>query len=1045
MLTSPYKKYLKVILGRGIDKSRILTGEVETFANSTDASFYRLVPKIVIRVREIWEVRVVVEAARDLRLPVVFRSAGTSLSGGASTDSILVTNFSGFKKIHYLPEKTAVRLQAGVIGGHANQYLKKEGYKIGPDPASISSAMIGGIVSNNASGMCCGTQENSYQTIKEIKVVLPDGTYVDTEDRNILENDKVRELFSKLESLADSVRNDEELTDLIKKKYQIKNTIGYSLNALVDFTSGIDIFKHIMVGSEGTLGFIAEVVLGLVRLPIKRAVGLYIFPNAQDAMIAVKKISQFDSVKAVEYMDGFAISCVKDKAYAPKVFENVSKSHSGLLIEINADDEGVLAKEKKAVSSQLNDALLEMSVVFSSNETLVKNLWSFRKGMFPTVGSIRSQSSTLIIEDVCFPLEHLAKATIALRVLLDKYGYDPSIIFGHALAGNLHFVFSQYFETKSDLKRYADFIDDLASMVLSFDGSLKAEHGTGRNMSPYVEMEWKAQAYQVMWEIKKLFDPLGIFNPDVILSLSKDVHLKNIKSMVAVDDLIDQCTECGFCEQACPSKNLSLTPRQRIAVAREMARLKVEIDGKSGTEKNNRQAQTDFFENHSKTQITSNLGELPSTQIKPSASQIKNMRRQLKKMSHSFDYMGNKTCAVDGVCAVSCPIDINTGAYIKRKRRERKSLAKFLSTYLFSHYGGFIRLMNMGVRLAHFFSPLLFPIIRCIRFLTKGAKKEGKPGLLRAVYFKLGVLASIPNAAKRKGLKNITFGTDKSSIVLSEGFVRSVEKGNAKRNVGYIYLPSCLGKIFKPAIYQNSKKNILIESKSLETSFLNIVEKAQLTGVYVVSEMGACCGLSSTSKGIDLRVDQKFDKKVADKISALLESHEKIICVSDVSSCSKEWMGSPQLDLLDKKSVEFLSIDSFLMSVILPSVTIYPLDAKGLLFVPCADRIMQGEEELLMLAKKCVTTVDVVKNIECCGFAGDRGFLVPELNYSALSNLREYSREYDFGISNNLTCEVGLNRNADIPFLSLISVFDACSVSKVSHAHASQPSMTSQR
>ena len=149
------------------------------------------------------------------------------------------------------------------------------------------------------------------------------------------------------------------------------------------------------------------------------------------------------------------------------------------------------------------------------------------KGLFPSVGAMRKTGTTVIIEDVAFPVQSLAEATLDLQNLLKKFRYDEAVIFGHALEGNLHFVFTQDFNTQEEIDRYAGLMSEVSDLVVNkYDGSLKAEHGTGRNMAPFVEMEWGKEAYKLMKEIKQIFDPLNILNPGVILNSDKEVHLK---------------------------------------------------------------------------------------------------------------------------------------------------------------------------------------------------------------------------------------------------------------------------------------------------------------------------------------------------------------------------------------------------------------------------------------------------------------------------------------------------------------------------------------
>ncbi len=208
-----------------------------------------------------------------------------------------------------------------MIGAIANRRLARFGRKIGPDPASIDAAMIGGIAANNASGMCCGTAQNSYHTLVGLRVVLADGTVLDTRDaasRAAFADRDGRTSCAGLDALlARARRDDAALAARIRHKFRMKNTTGYSLNALVDFDDPLDILAHLMIGSEGTLGFISEISYRTVPEYADKASALILFDELETACRAVTALKS-TPVAAVELADRAALRSVEGKPGLPE-------------------------------------------------------------------------------------------------------------------------------------------------------------------------------------------------------------------------------------------------------------------------------------------------------------------------------------------------------------------------------------------------------------------------------------------------------------------------------------------------------------------------------------------------------------------------------------------------------------------------------------------------------------------------------------------------------------------------------------------------------
>jgi len=621
-----------------IPKKRRFDDSLSTLAFGTDASFYRLIPKLVLRVESEDEVVRILKLAHAERVPVTFRAAGTSLSGQAISDSVLIVLGDNWNGRDIRQDGREIRLQPGVIGAQANAWLAPFGRKIGPDPASINACKIGGIVANNASGMCCGTAQNTYHTLAGMRLVLADGSIVDSEVPSSVAafRSSHGQLLEQLAELGRATRVNTELATKIRHKYRLKNTTGLSLNALVDYDEPMDILTHLLVGSEGTLGFISAVTYDTVPDHPHKASALIVFPDVETCCNAVTVLKS-QPVSAVELLDRRSLRSVQNKPGMPTFVRELSSTACALLIESRAATKNLLHEQLTQIMDSIAMFPVEKQVDFSTDPAVYNQLWAIRKDTFPAVGAVRQTGTTVIIEDVTFPIEHLASGVNRLLALFEKHRYDEAILFGHALEGNLHFVFTQAFETPEQLARYSAFMDDVAQLVaVEFGGSLKAEHGTGRNMAPFVELEWGNEAYRLMWQLKRLLDPRGILNPDAVLSEDPHIHLKHLKPLPAADEIVDKCIECGFCEPVCPSKGLTLSPRQRIVIWREI---------------------------QAKKRAGINTDEL----------------------ERDYQYQGLDTCAATGLCAQRCPVDINTGDLV-RKLRARTATHQGSATWLAEHF-----------------------------------------------------------------------------------------------------------------------------------------------------------------------------------------------------------------------------------------------------------------------------------------------------------------------------------------------------------------------
>lgn len=648
-----YSEFVREI-SRTISRDRIYTDDLRRLAWGTDAGFYRMLPQVVVRAADEAEVSYILRTASELGLPVTFRAAGTSLSGQAVSDSILLVAGKFWEKYRILDEHaTAIALQPGIIGTRVGEILKPYGRVFSPDPASKKSAMVGGIVANNASGMKCGTHANSDRILKSIRIVLADGTVLDTADENSRASFSRTHaaLLGEIELIRREILANPELHELIRHKYSIKNVTGLNLLPFITFDDPFDIIAHCMVGSEGTLAFISEVTMTTEPEKPYNASAMVYFSDLAEACRAVVAMRKEAPVEACELLDKKSLESVND---------TTGDGLTALLLQIESNSRAELQDSIDHTLAILNRFDLFKPAHFSTDPAEVSAWWQMRSGVFPAVGGTRPLGTTALIEDVAFHIDDLPEATVALAQLIEDCGYNDACIYGHAFEGNYHFVIAQSFDTQAEIDKYRNMMNKLEELVVTrYAGSLKAEHGTGRNMAPFVVSEWGQEAWELMKRVKNAFDPRNLLNPGVIFNDDPECFIKGMKPLPLTDPHVDRCIECGFCEVNCVSCGLTLSARQRIVTQREISRLE-------------------------------KTGEEPE---------------RLKRLREQFRYYGTETCAGDGLCSTSCPMGINTADLIHDIRsRELSPRARKAGKWAAEHLAGIssgLRIMLGAAGAAH--------------------------------------------------------------------------------------------------------------------------------------------------------------------------------------------------------------------------------------------------------------------------------------------------------------------------------------------------------
>ncbi len=625
---------------------------VSTFA--VDASYFEPKAKLVVDVRNLEEVSAVLRVCSENGIGVTFRGSGTAVSGQACGEGVLV-RFKGraWKKIEVLDEGARFWSGSAVIGIEVNAALAPFGRMMGADPASIASATMGGIIADNSAGMCCMVEENSYHAIRGMRLILADGTYLDTTDRESVDAFRKSHaaLLDKLAELRGKVLADEDVVARIRRKYSIKNTIGYTVNSFVDHEDPLDILMHLMVGSEGTLGFIHETLLETIPTQPVRAVGLMFFPSlgvATDIVIAMKDTCSINAAEVLDYNSLTAMQNLKD---IPDVMRNLQEGSCAMLIETKAWDSERLQENVDGILEVLGrfPALSEQE--FTTDAVECEKIWNIRRALYPAIANFREPDEYVLTEDINIPVDRLAEGCDCFQELFDRYGYAAGIM-GHAFHGNLHFSIPVKIADAQEVDKLHHFMVDLVELITGrFDGSLKAEHGTGRAMAPFVRREWGDFLFEIMCEVKKVFDPEGILNPGVLISEDENAHINGLKSPVATHPCVDLCVECGFCEPICPSRDIGLSPRQRVSLLRAVTRLRSEGSAEMADD-----------------------------------------------WDGVFRKYGEQLCATDGLCKQRCPLGVDVAALIRDIRgKEASDRTLRIADYVTGHMGAVLKVASFGL------------------------------------------------------------------------------------------------------------------------------------------------------------------------------------------------------------------------------------------------------------------------------------------------------------------------------------------------------------
>ncbi len=938
----------------GIGDAAISVTEFDRIVAGVDASHYLLTPSAVVTPTSARQIAAVFALATASARHITLRSGGTSLSGQAVGEGILLDTRRAFRRIEPLDGGTRVRVQPGATIRQVNARLLRHGRKLGPDPASEIAATVGGVIANNSSGMACGTHHNSYQTLRELSIVLPSGTMIATAapGADALLAEEEPDLHAGLTRLRGLVASRPDLRAEIERQYRGKNTMGYGLNSLLDFETPIDILAHLMVGSEGTLGFVAEAVFETVPIAPAIATALLIFPSL-DAATRILPTLVATGAATLELMDAASLRVIQNDPAAEGMLDSLTiDGHAALLIEYHGADDADLDLQLDVAAAALADAGAPTLAATRDGAERAK-LWHFRKGLYAAIAGARAPGTTALLEDIAVPVPKLATTCAALQTLFSRYGYDDAVIFGHAKDGNIHFLLTEDFTDPAAITRQTAFTEELVTLVLDAGGTLKAEHGTGRIMAPFVERQFGRELFEIMLEIKRLCDPNGIMNPGVLLVNSADgdpaqlshlSHLSHLKTTPEVEGEVDRCVECGYCEPVCPSKDITLTPRQRIAVRRARAAARA----------------------------SGNL-ELD------------------KRLEKAEGYSSLETCAADGMCQTACPVLINTGDLVRRLREDdAASLAKAGGSAAAKHWGTISRGASLALSVAKTVPPLAGP-----------ASSLGRAALGRDV---------VP-----QWTRDLPAGGAKRAYDSTRSIHNHPSMADAATTV--VFFAACVGSMFGPAA----------DGIGSAEAFRRLCERAGTRVLTPPMIESLCCGTPWKSKGLADGYETMIERTARSLLVASDGGRLPVVC--DNSSCSEGLVHALEnVRELDGAPVSLTIIDAvdFAADRLLPELAIGAQIGSLTVHPTCSSTRMGSNTNLQKLADAVAADASVPVDWGCCGFAGDRGMLHPELTESATraEAAEVASGNFDAHASCNRTCEIGMSRATGADYRHILELLE---------------------
>ena len=938
-MTDSYKD-IRDSLRRTLGADRVLDSDLWREIYARDASYFDVTPECIVRPSSTDEVRKVLDFARKARLGVTFRTGGTSLSGQTVGPGIICELRTAFHRAEVRDGGKRIWFEPGLTANQVNNILRPHHHHIGPDPASSQAAMMGGILSNNSSGMQAGVEHNSYHTMHSMEFMLVNGhTYNSAleADRRRFEEDE-RELCAGLVDIRRQILSSPEIKNKIVEKYKIKNVTGYAMNSFVDYSHPIDIFTHLMIGAEGTLGYIVSAELNTLPLKSVYSSALLYFSTVTEAAATAATLDRSGAL-AVEMMDYDSLCSTQG------LKSGMPHGTTAMLVDYGEDSSEAMAELTASLRPKFK--ALPGLIHFDDFTTTVaqrQHLWQIRNGVFPCVAGVRTPGATVILEDVAAPVERLAELVDGVQALFHRHGYNGAI-FGHARAGNIHPLVTSKMDSQKSIDNFKNFMEGFVDHVLNLNGSLKGEHGTGRAIAPFVAREWGDEIYAMMRRVKQLADPQGILNPGVIINDDPDAFIRPMKSMDIFGAHLDypeadKCIECGYCEHVCPSRDITLTPRQRLQARRVIAR--------TGSD-------------------------------------------ALRK---EYEYIGTDTCCADGSCQLPCPMNINTGVATDAIRAISNS-SIFDKALMASadHYGAVESSIRGALKAAVLTQKVIspYPLIWATDFMHKLYRQS-------------------PHWSKHFPMP------------------AKIHWREVSGTPDFIYFPACVTRIFGGST---------LGKDDMITVMLRIADRAGLSMSLPKEMHGLCCSQIWEHKG-DPEGERVVARKTVDAFYGMSRQGEvPIVC--DTTSCTHTLLAMAEKkglfddEYLKKyRALKIVDITQWLADTVLPRLKVTSPKKKVLLHPTCASRIMGVDGKMVEVAKACAKEVVIPSDAQCCGAAGDRGFIFPEVARAATAPEKASIPEspagsyagYDGFYSLARTCEISMQDTMNLPYESILYLVD---------------------